>query len=69
METLIDTHLACVERLLELLDVERSCLEKRDADGLQECFGQKQEATNRVQARGLENARYAPTRTGDSSIA
>ena len=50
METLIDTHLACVERLLELLDVERSCLEKRDADGLQDCFGQKQEATNRVQA-------------------
>ena len=50
MEALIDTHLACVERLLELLDVERSCLEKRDADGLQDCFGQKQEATNRVQA-------------------
>ena len=54
METLIDTHLACVERLLELLDVERSCLEKRDADGLQDCFGQKQEATNRVNA--LANA-------------
>ena len=63
METLIDTHLACVERLLELLDVERSCLEKRDADGLQDCFGQKQEATNRVQAsadalaNALANAR------------
>ena len=50
MQNLIDAHLTCVEQLLELLDVERTCLEQRDADRLQDCFGRKQEATNRVQA-------------------